>query len=67
MMIRNKMITIDTIKEVMDHRPRCECANYSNQMCFDCVDCENVYAIINEFIRTAEFQEWLERRYSDGK
>ena len=67
MMIRNKMVTVDTMIKVMDHQPWCECANYSNSFDFDCVDCENVYAVINEFIRTDEFKEWLNRRNNDGK
>lgn len=66
-MIRNKKITVDTMIKVMHGQPWCECDNNSKLTCFDCVDCENVYAIINEFIRTDEFKEWLKRRYSDGQ
>lgn len=65
-MIRNKKITVDIIQKVMHGQPWCECVYNSKSSGFDCVDCENVYSIINEFIRTSEFEEWLKRRYKDG-
>lgn len=66
-MMREKIITIDTIEKVLDGQPWCECDNNTKLTGFDCVDCENVYAIINEFIRTDEFKEWLKRRYHDAQ
>ena len=66
-MKQKKPVTIDTMIQVLDGQPFCECGNYSNSFYFDCVDCENVFRIINEFIRTDEFKEWLKRRYNDGQ
>lgn len=53
---------IDKIKLVMNGQPWCECENNPKYTYFDCEDCLKVYRIINDFIRSEVFKEWLKVR-----
>lgn len=53
---------IEKIKMVMNGQPWCECDNNPKYTHFECGDCGRAYRIINDFIRSEEFKEWLKAR-----
>lgn len=53
---------IKKMEVIMNGQPWCECVHSWESQRFTCSDCEQAYLIINDFIRSEVFKEWLKAR-----